>query len=538
MKSKTVKVISLLLSVILIGIMFAGCGANNASPTQTTVEVTESQNTTTQDVDKPIYPISTDVTLTYWCGMQLPSGITNAKDTPFMKELMRKTGVKLSFVDQAQMTPEQFSIMLASGDLPDIIESSWATIPGGPDKAISEGQIIKLNDVIDKYAPNLKKIIDDQPDVAKMIKTDSGTIYNFPSLQPESISVYYGPIIRKDWLDDLGLQAPTTIDEWYNVLKAFKDKKGAIAPLTMPLGSWVCAFAGAYGAVPDFYIDNGKVVYGPIQPGFKDFLTTFNKWYNEGLLDKNFASADNSEAYMLGGKTGAVIGYLGGNLGAWTKAMKDKDPKFSLAGVQYPVLKSGDKPEFGQKDFNYVSYGFNDAISAKCKNVDIAAKFLDYAYSQEGHMLYNFGTEGVSYTMVGGYPTYTDLIMKNPDGLTMVQVLGNFTRAISSGPYYKDTAYGDQYFALQNQKDAQKAWANTNQMAHAIPPIAPTAEENDVITKSTTDIATYVSEMMLKFIMGAEPLSNYDKFVEQVKNLKVENVIAAKQTALDRYNKR
>lgn len=101
-----------------------------------------------------------------------------------------------------------------------------AAYPGGPEKAITDKVILPLNDLIDKSAPNLKKLLQQDKELDKMIKTDNGTYYAFPMIRPDNGLVFRGPMIRKDWLDELNLQVPTTIDEWYTVLKAFKEKKG------------------------------------------------------------------------------------------------------------------------------------------------------------------------------------------------------------------------------------------------------------------------------------------------------------------------
>ena len=84
-------------------------------------------------------------------------------------------------------------------------------------------------------------------------------------------------------------------------------------------------------------------------------------------------------------------------------------------GVKYPVLHRGDLPEFVNQNYAYYP-DTSVALSAQCRDVEAAARLLDYGYSQEGHMLYNFGIEGVSYTMEDGYPRYTELITNNPQG--------------------------------------------------------------------------------------------------------------------------
>ena len=135
-----------------------------------------------------------------------------------------------------------------------MIEYEWSNYPGGPEKAIKDGYILRLNDVIDQYAPHLKQYLTEHPDIDMQIRTANGSYYAFPFIQgDDKLRTYQGPIIRKDWLDELGLDVPTTIDEWHTVLQAFKDKQGAEAPLTFlgvpnPLfGIEGGGFIGAFG---------------------------------------------------------------------------------------------------------------------------------------------------------------------------------------------------------------------------------------------------------------------------------------------------
>ncbi|QGQ99009.1 hypothetical protein EHS13_31105 [Paenibacillus psychroresistens] len=114
--------------------------------------------------------------------------------------------------------------------------------------------------------------------------------------------------------------------------------------------------------------------------------------------------------------------------------MKEKDPKYNLVGVPYPVLNKGDTPKFGQKDFS-APQGGNFAISPKSKNPELAVQLLDYGYSEEGKKFFNFGAEGVGHTMVGDYPTYTDTIKSNYS-----LNLGLYTRA-TGGPTIQDRRY-------------------------------------------------------------------------------------------------
>jgi putative aldouronate transport system substrate-binding protein len=545
------KLIPLLTATLALSSLAAACSSSNKGQTATdnkgSASPSASSSTSTQTTT---YPIKTDKTLTYWA--ELTGNLVGVKsameDIPFYQEWQKKTGVPLKFTTVPNTKgKEQLTVMLASGDLPDMIEFDWAKgFPGGPEKAIKDGYILKLNDLIDKYAPNLKKYLKEHPEVDKMVKTDNGSYYEFPFIRGDSyLQVFQGPIIRKDWLDELGLPVPTTIDEWYTTLKAFKEKKGAAASAAFvsvphPLNDFGAgAFVGAFGVTKDFYLDNGKVKFGPMEPGFKDFLATFRKWYAEGLIDKNLATADTKalDANFASGATGATVGNAGGGIGRWQPIVSAKDPKAVLIGAPYPVLKKGDKPQFGQRDLPFSNQG-TVAISAKSKNAELAVRLLDWGYSTEGSLYFNFGTEGVSYKMDNGYPRYTDLLMKNPDKLAPAQAMAMYIRGNSNGPFIQDKRYIEQYLALQTQRDAVTTWQNTDIDKHQMPPVTPSPEESTEFAKIKNDLDTLVDEMILKIILGAEPLESFDTYVTKMKSLKIDRAIEIQQAALDRYNKR
>jgi putative aldouronate transport system substrate-binding protein len=524
------------------GIAVAGCSdkKESAAPADSPPQ------TTAPSPNGSVYPLKTDVTLTRWLDSgQFANQLAikpKMEEFPFVQDLNKRTGVKEKYVLPAvNQAKDQLNIMFASGEYTDIIEWNFLNnYPGGPEKAIKDGNILKLNDLIDKHAPNLKKYLKEHPEVDKQIKTDSGTYYGFPFIRGDDfLKTYGGPIVRKDWLDELGLPVPQTIDEWYTVLKAFKEKKGATAPLTFVSTPRLFddlqfgAFYGAFGVKRDFYMEDGKVKFGPLEPGFKEFLITMRKWYAEGLLDPDIATVDSKirDANMTSGKSGATYGLAGGGIGRMLTAMKDKDPKYNVVGAPYPVLKKGDTPKFGQKDFS-APQGGNFAISPKTKHPELVVQALDYGYSEEGQLFYNFGTEGVSYNMVNGYPTYTDQIKKDyASNLTL------YTRA-TGGPTIQDKRYYEQFAALPQQQEAVKTWMKTDADKYQLPPISPNPEESSEFAKIINEVNTLVDETTIKILLGTESIDSYDKFREKLKSLKIERAIEIQQAALDRYNKR
>lgn len=155
-------------------------------------------------------------------------------------------------------------------------------------------------------------------------------------------------------------------------------------------------------------------------------------------------------------------------------------------------------------------------------------------------MLKNFGVEGITYDMVGGKPVYTDLITKNPDGLNLAQSLRKYTQASYPVAGMDDPDYLMQYYKYPQQEEAAKIYSQYADNANLVnlPPISATEEETQELATLNTEIQTYVDEMFLKFIMGVESIENFDKFVEQLKKMKIERVIELRQTAVNRYNNR
>ncbi|MBW7453058.1 extracellular solute-binding protein [Paenibacillus sepulcri] len=529
---------------IMLFIIMTGCSVNkenaNSSNGSSPDTASPDQTETADQGGIAAYPLKTDKTLTYWA--EYGSTKATIDEVPFFQEWQKRTGVPLKFISPpAGQSKDALNILLASGDLPDMIEYDWFNFPGGPEKAIAEGYILKLNDIIDQYAPNLKKYLQDHPDIDKMVKTDSGSYYTFPFLRGDPLlQVYQGPIIREDWLNELGLQVPVTMDDWYNVLKAFKEKKGAAAPLSFDYNFLDNgAFVGAFGTTQGWFQENGVVKFGPMQPGYKEFLSTFHKWYAEGLLDKNIANVDGKalDANITTGASGATIHNSGSGIGKWTPLLEEKDPKAKLIAAPYPVIHKGDVPMFGQKDPQYTT-GTNVAITSKTENAELAARLLDWGYGDEGHMYFNFGQEGVSYEMKDGNPIYTDLLLKNPDKLSPSQAMSLYIRANYGGPFVQDLRYNLQYLSLPQQQSALETWAKTDVDKYKLPLVTPTPEEASELAQIMNDVDTLVDEMALKIILGNEPVDAYDGYMDKLKTLKIDRAMEIQQAALDRYNKR
>lgn len=493
-------------------------------------------------VDLSSYPINTDKTLTCW--MDLPPNIsssyTNFGDTEFAKELEKRTGIKVKYIHPS--SDDAFSLMVASDDMTDIVQYDWANALGGPTVTIKDKVIIKLDDLIDNYAPNLKKYLSENEDVNKRVLTDEGNYYVFPFIRGDKeLLTAAGPVVRRDWLQQLNLPIPETTDEVETTLRAFKNDLGVKAPLTM-LNYETNFLLNICQATNTFYVEGGKVFFGPSQPEYKEALTRLNKWYKEGLLDNNYVSTDSAQldANMLNGESGMTYAGGGGGIGKWLDTMASKGQQFDILGIPFISDKKGNAPKFDVAGTTYSSYG-SVAITTSCKYPELAAKLLDYGYSDEGHMLFNFGTEGTSYEMKDGYPTYTDEIMKNPEGLTVSQAMGKYFLAAHAGPFVQDKRYIEQYYSKPQQKEALANWTKHlgSTESRTLPILTYTADESTEYANLMTEIEKFVNENTAQYISGIKSLDSFDSSFESgLANLKIDRALEIVQAAYDRYMSR
>ncbi|MGG4032366.1 extracellular solute-binding protein [Paenibacillus cisolokensis] len=529
--------------LMLVMAVIAGCSGGGSSPADTGTgdKGTDSEGTERKEVGYP-------AKLTYWVELNGNAAATmqDANGIAAYQELEKRTGTKVEFQHPpAGQIKDSFNIMVSSGNLPDVIEYNWATVSGGPDKAIADKTIIRLNELIEQHAPNLSKVLNENPDYKKQITTDDGNIYVFPFIRGDDyLLTFNGIIVRQDWMEKLNLQMPETIDEWYETLKAIKngDPNGNgqadEIPLLLELSMTNInhAFIGAWGITTGFYQVDGEVRYGPIQPEFKEYLATMNRWYAEGLIDPDYAATDGTlkDAKVTGNQVGVFMGYMGSSLGRYTDLAANTIPGFKLAAAPNVVLNKGDTPLLGQKDspFN----GAGAAITTSNKNPEETVKWLDFRYGEEGHMLFNFGVEGVSYEMIDGYPTYTDEIMNNPD-LPVTQAMAKYIQANYSGAFVQDRRYVEQYASRPEQREAIETWMKAKN-DRLMPVVTPTAEESSRYASIMNEVQTYYDEMVNKFIMGVESLDQFDRFVETLKGMGVEEAVRIQQAALDRFDNR
>lgn len=457
------------------------------------------------------------------------------KDMGFQKNLQEATGITLNDVGGSPApfdTSEEFLLMLASNDYPDIIYANWVSFPGGPEAALNDGYIYNLMDY-QQYLPNMMKYLNDNPDIKKLVLTDSGALYCAPYVKDEDMQTGTGLVVRQDWLDQTGKSVPETPDEMYDVLSAFKKELNAAAPLTFE-SRWLFleyaagSLSSAWNTCYPFYIEDNAVQFGPMTENYKAFITEMAKWYKEGLIDVDIATVDKStvQAKFSNGEAGVSIQQIG-NVENCIAA--NEGTQYAVSPVKSLVQNKGDEPQFSQFTNKYDgAFGFS--VSTQCSDIEAACRWLDYFYSEEGSMLINYGLEGVTYDMVDGKPQFTDLVMNNPE-------TPNTTTARSQVGHYRNWPHAVMDSALQysdSSKNIMNTW-KSNMEEHSMPTVTYTAEESDTLSELYNDIDTYSREMITKFILGTEDISNWDSFINTLKGMGIDKVLEVRQAAYERY---
>lgn len=488
--------------------------------------------------------------LKWWCTNSASAYVSNLGEVESYKKLQDKFNMDIEFIHPvADRATEQFTVMIASGEYADIIDFNWLSYPGGPSKAAEDGIIVYLDDYIKKYAPNLTKVIDRKPAVAAAVKNYDGKITVLPSVQEDmSMLACYGPIIRQDWLDTLGLSVPKTIDDWYNMLVAFRDKdpnRNGIRdeiPFISGKASTFLYFQGAWRLSSSFMVnEDGKVVFGLMEPNYKDFLATMHKWYEEKLIDNEYITMTNQnvEAKMTSDLCGAWMGYSGSNIGKMMEINKSSNPKFELVGAPWPVGPAGVPHTAYEYQAKPSIAGKGLAITVNNKQPEKCIKMLDYLFTEEGSALMCWGIEGVTYEKKEDGYAFTDLVLKSPEGKSPVEALAPYALPLwgMGGSLMRKDAFDVIAYGIKEQRQANEVWAQGD-ISHILPSLTYSSEEMEVITDVMTDIYSYRSEFLDKVIMGVEPITKYDEVVQNIKNMGIEKAIKINQTAYDRYMRR
>lgn len=472
-------------------------------------------------------------------------GINNYNDFEYMQKLEELTGIHVETNEINFFTAsEQYNVILASGDYPDLLKNVGSYYSTGLSGALSDEIIMDLTDDLSEYAPNYDYMIHSNADQTPYYLTD-GMVLQFMGTY-ESFVNNQGLVVRKDWLEECGLDVPQTYDQLHDVLAAFKDKYNCSTALymnnnctitTLTEGYNVATYnvsgsggAGGSGAGLPYFVDDGVVKCSFLEDGYRDYLKMLNSWYDEGLMDSDFVSIeyDPFSSYLSGQITSD-------QMGVWCTSGEGIDNyTVPVTCMASPVQNEGDMQHLTEMSLAPADDITAVSISASCAEPELAMQWLDYWFSEDGILLYNYGLEGVDYELdENNTPLFTDAVVNNEFGLSA----SNYMRcrcAFGTMPSLM-LRYRSAYLNSDLVNEAWDVWTSNLDGTMAISSnVTMTTEQKEAEGYKAGDIITYANQMIAQFAIGEADIdSQWDTFVDSLKDMGIEECIELEQEAYD-----
>lgn len=514
----------------LIGVL-SGCGAD-------TEKTTSSDKVTSTSASEPTNKEEGPISLKAVAAVGALNGDFNQMD--ILKRVNEETGIDVQFeCIPGNVWTEKKNLMLASNDLPDFFFGG-----GIADTDINKygplGMIVALDDLL-QYAPNAVQMLEDYPDLKKSLTSPDGKIYTLPfydEFLPEHIPDNL--FINKTWLDKLGLEIPKTTDEFYEVLKAFKEQdpngngKNDEIPFSYRANQVFTgdySLSGAFGTLDNpehIILKDGEMVFAPMEEGYKEAINWFNKLYKEGLIDAEIFTQDQSQ-YIAKGKNeemivGAFIIYADENYAGADRAYND-----------YTVIEPLIGPNGDQlwNRYNYGMYFGNFAITNTNKHPKETMEWVDKFFDKDISMQVHWGEVGKNLSKEGD--KYT--ILEAPDGMSVDEYRFKTVPAASAPGIMTAEMYDQLEFAIDKKKKIERyELYDTYAEKDILPAIRFTDEELSEKAIISTDVNNYVKEMKAKWITGESDVNaDWESYKEQLKKMGVDRYVEIYEQACERY---
>ncbi len=544
------KSVAFLLSLILVIASFTGCsdsGKNDSSKaesskaetsqaTEESVQTVEDDETVSKIYEWPLSKDGEELTIFTKLLTSIEDFDTN-KTTLWYEE---QTGVHVNWIQapEAEFTT-QLNLNITGGEWPDIYAANLSTTELTSMK--NGGVIIPINDLIDQYAYYAHQILEEHPEYRDYLTAPDGNMYSL-WYNDTGKHMYFSRklFVKQSWLDQLGMDAPTTTQEFEDMLIAFRDNDmngngdpTDEVPYMSSFKAWggtpfcyfICPFQMT--SMDGIYEDeNGTWHLAAAEAGYKDALTWLNHLYEEGLIaqetftqDKNqfkaIINASSEEETIVGCFTAAYQGDVINNASYIQQG--DYTPIEPLEGPTGQKIA----PSNGYGDFKA-----RCAITSVCENPKIAIQWLDFWLCPDGRLYQEYGVEeGVDYQTVDkpsiyGSPTSYERLFELSQSTLQNIVWYNHTVPRHD---WEEIRYGN---ALEDGSQEtllyqaallyEDYYVPTGLKALFWIEDEVEAEEYDTLK---TDINDYIETQSTAFTTGERSLDEFDAFVQELKDI-------------------
>lgn len=564
------RVTAVLLTAAMSLSLLAGCSGSGGTDAESGTETKKDLSEFNLDGSLPIVKDSSDMD-PIKIAIVIPAERTVSTDQLVMvKQMAEDTGIPIEWVDiPADGSAEKINLLLNGGDYPDVFWNGITT-----EMAVqysNQGIFIPTEDLIEQYVPRLTEIFKERPEYKAGSTLPDGHSYGFPYVE-EMYGLVQTPgpfLINKTWLDKVGKDVPTTVDEWKECLEAFKEAgdlngngKDDEVPYAFGMGC-----KGLYNSYDTFYyftggfgcadsvnsanpqtdhmrIVDGKVTFTAMDEAYRKTADFFHELYTEDLIDPDSFSPGPNEttplyiSKMAGDE--AVIGCLG----TWAPVNEIINPEVREQYVAVPRL-TGEAGKCGvevnQSEMQETSMV---AITDKCKYPEVVAALVNYCMDPEISVQLNWGPIGYTYEkgddgvlhfnldddgnmiLQDGYQSFTEQRANTTPGRGSLVVLSDYYGKVADYTW-------DAVDLLQMQKENGKEEIMAE--IESMPRIALTVDEQNQIAQIYPQIANIVDAYQMQSILNGDGEANWDKYISDLKAAGVEELVSVYQGAYDRY---
>jgi putative aldouronate transport system substrate-binding protein len=465
----------------------------------------------------------------------------------------------------ATAAKEKRQISLASGDLPDL----YLLIPWVDQftqvellKYGGQGVIQPLNQLIDQYAPNIKDAFAETPEFEGMATAPDGNLYGMPQWNDCYHCSYGNKMwINQEWLDNLGLEMPTTTDEFRDVLRAFKNDdpngngRADEIPLSGDTGDSIIPFlmnAFAYSPAPlttadtspTLFLNDGQADIQANKDGWREGLRYIKSLYDEGLFDNSVFTQGNEAYHQQADHPGDVILGTAAAQHPSIFVTTDQEDGRDLDYAAVPPLTGPDGASYATYSSSSLA-GATFVLTTQATQTEQiqAIKMLDYLFTDEGRLNGHFGLKGTGWVEPG------------EDDIALDETLEPTHRAVSGENAGAWSALS-QYYHTEEFRNTQVIAADPltvegyeRRLFEATQlyephggqelafPIGETWIDSTVASELATlqtNLGTYIQQSAVQFITGEKSLdSDWDSYLDELDDLGLDRFLEIYQQAYD-----
>ncbi|GIN72256.1 sugar ABC transporter substrate-binding protein [Bacillus sp. J14TS2] len=512
------KFLTLVVSLVLVTLIFAGCSKSNKENEENAIKGPS------DNFNKEGMPIvDEEINLKFFARRSPVNG--PYENMSVFKEFEKMSNIKIDWNDVPQDGfDERKNLEYAAKNPPDVFYKAEISHADAV-KYGSSGLFIPLEDLLEEYAPNLAALFEQYPEIKSAITAPDGHIYALPAIVELDAARTEKFWLNKDWLDELGLEEPTTPDELVEVLTAFKNddpngngKQDEIPLTERNFPTLINNFASSWGLLQQLgntlNVENDKVHIWKTDDRYKDLLQFLNKLYSEGLLDRDVLSHTPSE-YTAKLSTGKV-----GMTHTQGDDMSTQYEDYEYMGISPIEGPFGDrlvKASPIARDFG--TFAITSANEYPVETI----RWIDYFFSEEGSIMFRYGIEGDTFNYDDdGLPQYIDedasleAVTPFPGGGAPQYITEYNSSAINSeavqeaqkkfDPYLPEVIYGPPLFDEQLTKE---------------------------VNQIRQDMDAYYNETSSQFINGDLSFDKWDEYVFTIENMGLERLEEIYQEAYD-----